>query len=55
MDPDSSLTDLFKNALADASKVSNLPTTEDDTQVVSVLFSLCFVFTGDHFESIRIY
>ena len=40
MDPDSSLTDLFKNALADASKASNLPTVEGDTQVI-VLF-LCF-------------
>ncbi|KAF9651466.1 hypothetical protein BDM02DRAFT_3178726 [Thelephora ganbajun] len=32
MDPDSSLTDLFQNALVEASKASNLPTIEDDTQ-----------------------
>lgn len=34
MDPSSSLADLFKNALAGASKASNLPTVEDDTQVI---------------------
>jgi len=33
MDPDSSLTDLFRNALTNAGRASNLPTIEEDTQV----------------------
>ena len=34
MDPSTPITDLFKNALADASKASNLTTVEDYTQVI---------------------
>jgi len=43
MDPDSSLTNLFRNALADASRASNLPTIEENTQVSSSLFIFAFL------------
>jgi hypothetical protein len=55
MDPDSSLTDLFKSALADASRASNLPTVEDDTQVpfTSLIVVLASYSPEAGFESIR--
>jgi len=57
MDPDSSLTDLFKNALAGASKALNLPTIEDNTQVKFPMFIIVFVQCAlrRSFETYRTY
>lgn len=53
MDPDSSLTDLFKNALVDTSKASNLPTIEEDTQVTFSSFMFAQYVLNYSFESYR--